>query len=257
MTFAVPAEQYDRFMGRYSIPLAPRFADFAGVSGGQTVVDVGCGPGALTAELVRRLGPDSVTAVDPSEPFVAAARERNPGVRVEQAPAERLPFPDGVFDAALAQLVVHFMADPVAGLAEMGRVTRPGGTVAACVWDHGGGKGPLSLYWKVAREIDQGAPDESQLAGVSEGHLGELFRAAGLELVGETSLAVTVRHESFEEWWEPYTLGVGPAGAFASGLDAESRARLRDRCRESLPPAPFEVAAHAWAARGLAAGRDR
>ena len=127
MTFVVAAEAYDRFMGRYSVPLAPVFADFAGVAEGQRVLDVGCGPGALTAELVRRLGPASVTAVDPSEPFVAAARERHPEVQVERASAEDLPFPDGTFDAALAQLVVHFMTDPVAGLREMARVTREDG----------------------------------------------------------------------------------------------------------------------------------
>ena len=119
MSFSVAAGDYDRFMGRYSIPLAERFADFAGVAAGSQVVDVGCGPGALTHELVDRLGPDAVSAVDPSESFVAAATERLPGVTVQRAAAEHLPFEDGRFDAALAQLVVHFMADPVAGLREM------------------------------------------------------------------------------------------------------------------------------------------
>jgi ubiquinone/menaquinone biosynthesis C-methylase UbiE len=138
MSFVVAADAYDRFMGRYSVPLAPRFADFAAVAPGQHVLDVGCGPGALTAELVKRVGPDAVSAVDPSEPFVAAARERHPGVTVERAAAEQLPFGVGAFDAALAQLVVHFMTDPVAGLREMARVTREGGVVAACVWDLAG-----------------------------------------------------------------------------------------------------------------------
>src|SRR5262249_46690441 len=111
-------------MGRYSVPLAPRLADLAGVEAGQRVLDVGCGPGALTPELVERLGAAAVSAVDPSERFVAAARDRHPGVHVEHAAAEELPFVDGSFDATLAQLVVHFMADPVAGLREMKRVTR-------------------------------------------------------------------------------------------------------------------------------------
>src|SRR5919197_100162 len=123
-------------MGRYSQPLAPQLVEFAGVRAGQRVVDVGCGPGALTSELVARLGADSVTAADPSKPFVQAARERHPGVEVALAPAEDLPFGDDAFDAALAQLVVHFMKDPIAGLAEMRRVTRAGGVVAASVWDH-------------------------------------------------------------------------------------------------------------------------
>src|SRR3954462_15347958 len=117
-------------MGRYSGPLAPAFADFAGVAAGERVLDVGCGPGALTAELVERLGADDVSAVDPSESFVAAARVRPPDVDVPQAAAEELPFEDDAFGAALAQLVVHFMADPVAGVREMARVTSEGGVVA-------------------------------------------------------------------------------------------------------------------------------
>ena len=145
MSFDVSADAYTRFMGRYSEPLAARFADLAGVRPGQRALDVGCGPGALTAELADRLGAGEVCAVDPSESFAAAARERLPGSTVGVAAAERLPFPDRTFDAALAQLVVHFMADPVAGLREMGRVTRAGGVVGACVWDHGGAHGPLSF----------------------------------------------------------------------------------------------------------------
>jgi SAM-dependent methyltransferase len=253
MTFAVDGGAYDRFMGRYSVPLAPELADFAAIAAGQRVLDVGCGPGALTSELVKRLGPSAVVAVDPSEPFVAAAQERHPGVSVQRAVAEALPFEDDAFDAALGQLVVHFMADPVAGLREMARVTRRGGVVAACVWDHAGGRGPLSVFWKAARELDPGVEDESQLAGARDGHLKQLFRAAGLEAIEEIALTVRVLHPSFEEWWEPYTLGVGPAGGFVAGLDAERRAQLRDRCRELLPAAPFSISARAWSARGLAA----
>lgn len=250
MSFAVAADAYDRFMGRYSVPLAPKLADIAGVTVGQRVLDVGCGPGALTTELVRRLGADAVAAVDPSEPFVAAARERHPGVDVQQAAAEELPFPDVAFDAALAQLVVHFMAEPVEGLREMARVTRPDGVVAACVWDHAGGKGPLSLLWEAAHELDQEVEDESRLAGARGGHLTELFREAGLREVEETTIAVDVEHPSFEEWWEPYTLGVGPAGAHVAGLDPAAREELRERCRSKLPESPFVVSAAAWAARG-------
>ncbi len=252
MTFNVAADAYDRFMGRYSIPLAPRFAALAGVVAGQRVLDVGCGPGALTAELVLRVGAAAVDAVDPSEPFVAAARERHPGVSVQRASAEHLPFADRMFDAALAQLVVHFMADPAAGLREMARVTRRDGVVAACVWDHAGGRGPLSGFWDAARELDPDAADESQLAGAREGHLGELFDAAGLREIEETYLEVSAEHPTFEEWWEPFELGVGPAGASTARLDPERRAELRERCRERLPDAPFVVTARAWAARGLA-----
>jgi len=238
-------------MGRYSVPLAPQLADFAGVADGQRVLDVGCGPGALTAELVRRLGPGTVSAVDPSEPFVAAAQERHPGVSVQRAAAEQLPFEDRAFDAALAQLVVHFMAQPVVGLREMARVTRKDGVVAACVWDHAGGQGPLSLFWQAARELDPDVEGESQLAGAREGHLGLLFQAAGLHEIEESALSVSVEHPSFEEWWEPFTLGVGPAGGYAAGLDAKRQAQLRELCREMLPAPPFILKALAWAARGL------
>ena len=251
MTFAVAADAYDRFMGRYSVPLAPLLADLAAVSSGQRVLDVGCGPGALTGELVRRLGADAVAAVDPSEPFVAAARERHPDVDVRHAAAEALPFEDDTFDAALAQLVVHFMADPVAGLRELARVTRAGGVVAACVWDHAGGKGPLSTFWAAARESDPDIDDESTLAGTREADLMRLFTAAGLRDVEETAISVEVEHPSFEEWWEPFTLGVGPAGAHVRSLGEQAQAELRERCRGRLPAAPFVVTAAAWAARGV------
>jgi SAM-dependent methyltransferase len=250
VTFAVGADLYDRFMGRYSVPLASPFAAFAGVAPGQRVLDVGCGPGALTAELVERLGPDAVSAVDPSEPFVEAARERNPGVAVERASAEELPFADGEFDAALAQLVVHFMSEPVGGLREMARVTRGGGIVAACVWDHGGGRGPLSPFWEAARELDAAIVGEWRLPGSREGDLTGFLESAGLSQIGETDISVTVEHPTFEEWWEPFTLGVGPAGSYAASLDPERQARLRELCRERLPSPPFEVEAWAWAARG-------
>jgi len=252
VSFTVAADAYDRFMGRYSVLLAPQFAALADVVVGQRVLDVGCGPGALTTELVKRLGPAAVTAVDPSEPFVAAARERHPGVSVERASAEHLPFPDQRFDAALAQLVVHFMADPVAGLSEMARVTRKHGVVAACVWDHAGGQGPLSVYWDAARELDPDVDDESKLAGAREGHLTELLEVAGLREIQETNLAVSIEHPTFEEWWDPFTLGVGPAGGYVARLDPERQAELRERCREKLAPAPFVLTARAWAARGLA-----
>jgi SAM-dependent methyltransferase len=251
MSFDVAADAYDRYMGRYSILLSPQLADVAGVRAGQRVLDVGCGPGALTAELVSRVGASAVAAVDPSESFVAAAAERNPGTQVLRASAEHLPFPALTFDATLAQLVVHFMTDPVGGLAEMARVTRRDGVVAACVWDHAG-QGPLSLYWRAAREIDAKVDDESRLAGVREGHLSELFEAAGLRDVEGAVLWASLEHPTFEAWWEPFTHGVGPAGAFLASLSADRQVELRETCRAMIPATPFVVTARAWAARGLA-----
>jgi SAM-dependent methyltransferase len=237
-------------MGRYSVLLAPKMASFAGIAGSQRVLDVGCGPGALATELVRRLGPAAVTAVDPSERFVDAARQRLPGVTVEMASAERLPFPDRSFDAAIAQLVVHFMDDPVAGLAEMARVTRPRGVVCACVWDHAGGRGPLGTFWAAARELDPGVNDESGLAGAREGHLEELLDAAGLHEIEATALDVSVEHRTFDDWWGSFALEVGPAGQYMAGLDSRRQANLRGLCRDRLPSEPFVVTGRAWAARG-------
>jgi ubiquinone/menaquinone biosynthesis C-methylase UbiE len=250
VSFDVTADAYDRFMGRYSTMLAPTFADFAGVDTGQRALDVGCGPGALTAELVARLGVESVVAVDPSEPFVAAVQARFLGVDVRRANADDLPFPSAAFDVTLAQLVVHFMPDPVNGLAEMARVTQPDGVVAACVWDFEGERAPISLFWRAAREEAPGIIDESDLPGARKGHLTELFESAGLSNVAETVLTVSTEHATFEEWWEPFELGVGPAGAYVDTLDEGDRAALRERCLRLLPTAPFTLTADAWAARG-------
>lgn len=252
MSFDVAADAYGRFMGQYSEPLGREFARFANVREGQRVLDVGCGPGALTARLVEFLGEDSVAAIDPSASFVDAAAKRFPGVDVRLGTAEELPYADDAFDSALAQLVVHFMSDPVAGLAEMARVVRPGGTVAACVWDHGGGLGPLSLFWTAVLDLDPGAPHEADLAGAREGHLAELATAAGLTEVEPDLLTVSVAFASVADWWEPFTLGVGPAGAYVAALDEPTRERLLQHCTELLPEPPFTIDASAWAIRARA-----
>ena len=251
MTFDVAAEAYDAFMGAWSRPLSSQLANLAAVRRGDRVVDVGCGPGNLTGELVARLGVEAVAAADPSEPFVAAARARYPGVDVRQASAEDLPYADGAFDVALAQLVVHFMTDPVAGIREMARVTRPGGRVAACVWDFAGGRGPLGPFWEAAHDVVPDVVDESGLAGARQGHLVELFTAAGLRDVVEAELAAERAFPGFDAWWEPFTRGVGPAGAVLGRLDAPLRDALRERCRAALPDGSFTLSAVAWAARGV------
>ena len=194
MSFDVSADAYDRFMGRYSVLLAEPFLEQAEVRAGQRALDVGCGPGALTARLVERLGAGAVAAVDPSTSFVDAARARFPEVDVRFGVAERLPFDDDSFDCTMAQLVVHFMSDPVAGLAEMARVTRPGGLLTACSWDHAGGTGPLATYWEAARALDPRVEDEAALPGAREGHLVELCQAAGLTQIEPSVLTVSVHY---------------------------------------------------------------
>ena len=246
MTFQVPAQSYGSFMGRFSEPLADQFVEVARLAPGQRALDVGCGPGALTARLVDVVGARGVSAVDPSEPFVAAAQERFPGVDIAIGTAESLPFDDTSFDAALAQLVVHFMRDPVAGLREMARVTRPGGVVAAAVWNHASSAGPLSLFWGAVRAVDPQAEGEGDFAGVREGDLAKMFVAAGLDDLEESVLTVRVPFDSFDQWWEPYTLGVGPAGQYVAGLDDARREALREECRGRVPQGAFTVDASAW-----------
>ncbi|HJQ43526.1 MAG TPA: methyltransferase domain-containing protein, partial [Jatrophihabitantaceae bacterium] len=174
MSFDVAADSYTRFMGRFAVPLADEFVAHVDARPGQRALDVGCGPGALTAVLVQRLGPAAVAAVEPSAPFFAAAHARFPDVDVRQAHAEDLPFADDTFDLTLAQLVVHFMSDPIAGLREMARVTRPDGVVAATVWDYGTDRSPLAPFWNAAKALDPDVVGESALAGARTGHLAEL-----------------------------------------------------------------------------------
>ena len=245
------ADAYDRFMGRYSRILAPLFADLAGVRDGMRVLDVGCGPGVLTAELIARTGVERVAAIDPSEPFVGAARERHPGLDAQVGTAEHLPFPDGTFDAAVSQLVVHFMSDPPGGLREMARMTRPGGVVAASTWDIDGGRSPISPFWQAVREVNPGQTGETGSHGSSEASLAAIFADAGLAGAATTELAVEAEHGSFDEWWEPFALGVGPAGSYLLTQDAATRERIRERARGRVPEGPHTVTWYAWAARAV------
>ena len=250
MSFEVAGEAYDRFMGRYSRPLAGMLTDWLEVEPGQDALDVGAGPGAWTEHLVARLGADRVSAIDPSEAFVGAFRERLPGVEIRQGIAESLPYADASFDVAGACLVVHFMRDPVAGIAEMARVTRPGGRVGATVWDLAGRREPMAPIWSALAELDSEHPGEGKLPGGASGELAVIFSQAGLDDVESTELAVTVTHPTFEEWWEPYLHAVGPVGEVIKALDPDKRERLRSTCRERLGAGPFEITAVAFAVRG-------
>lgn len=249
MSFAVAAGAYDRYMGRFSRPLAREFAQWAQIRPGMHVLEVGAGTGALTEVLVDRLGVAAVSAVEPSRSFAEALTTRVPGVPVLIGTAEQLPIAGSTFDVAVAQLVVHFMADPVRGLAEMARVVRPTGQVAACVWQTGG-RGPVDAFWEAARLVDTDVRDESRRPGVAPGHLVALFRDAGIGMIEETSLEVTVQHESFDAWWQPFEEGAGPGGAYLASRPEPVRAAVREQSRALLPEGTFTTTAAAWAVRG-------
>lgn len=252
--FTAPAAKYDRFMGRYTRTLAPELAEAAGVAAGMRVLDVGCGPGGLTSELAGRVGAENVAAIDPGPQFAAACRERNPGADVRVGVAEELPWPDATFDATLSSLVVAFMADPDRGVGEMARVTRPGGTVAACMWDLAGrGMTMLSLFWRAARALDPSALGEGARPGATEGDLADRFRRAGLADVVDGALDAHADYAGFDDFWEPFTFAVGPAGQYLVSLAPERQERLREACRAELPSSgPFRLTARAWFARGTA-----
>ena len=254
MTFAVKGDAYDRFMGRYSRELAPRFADFARIEAGMRVLDVGCGPGPLTTYLAERVGSERVSAVDPSPTFVAACAATVPSADVRQGEAEDLPWDDGAFDAALAQLVVNFMRDAERGVSEMRRVVRAGGVVSACTWDYGAGMRMLRAFWDAARTVDADAPDEGRMMQFrTPDALEELWRRVGLADVETASLEVETTYESFDELWEPITTGVGPAGAYYVSLDPTRQVALRDQLHANLnvPAGPFTLRARASAVRGI------
>ncbi|MDZ5621998.1 class I SAM-dependent methyltransferase [Nocardioides bizhenqiangii] len=251
--FDVAADSYVRFMGRFSTPLSVPFADIglAGVDSSARVLDVGCGPGILTSELVKRQGEANVSAVDPVEAFVQAAAASYPAADVRVAAAEALPYPDDTFGATLAQLVVHFMSDPVAGVGEMVRVTAPGGRVSACVWDNAGGTGASSSFWRVVQRYDPEAEGEKARPGSWGGDLTRMFTDAGLQDVEETLLTVRRDFATFEEWWEPFTLGVGPAGAYVRSLNQIEQTGLMGALREEHGGGPITIQASAWTATGL------
>jgi SAM-dependent methyltransferase len=252
-TFRTSGSAYDRFMGRYSMPLAALFADAAAVGGGQRVLDVGCGPGALTRVLVDRLGAASVAACDPSPPFVEECANRLPGVEVRLGRAEQIPFDDGEFDAALAQLVLHFVSDPPAGVGEMRRTVRSGGVVGACVWDFADGMEMLRHFWNAALALDPEAPTEARTLRFGRpGEIVELFRAEGLVEVAESELTVSSTYRDFEELWSSVLEGIGPAGAFALSLPADRLEQLRRNLYERVgePDGAFTLGAVARCAIG-------
>lgn len=255
--FRGPAEVYDRFIGRYSPGLARAMCAAAGIRPGQQALDVGCGSGALVAELADLLGAENVAAVDPSEPFVQASRARVPEARILVGSAESLPFGDGEFDATLSQLVVNFLDDPEQGLREMGRVTRADGVVAGCVWDYGGEMTMLRTFWEAAAALDpEGAtPEAHTMRFARPDELAVLWRSAGLRDVDVAPIVVEASYDDFDDLWAPFPTGVGPAGAYTASLDEEAQTSLREEFARRLgePPGSFTLAARAWCAVGMVA----
>lgn len=254
-SFLASGPAYDGFMGRYSRPLAVIFADAVGVTAGQSALDVGCGPGSLTAVLTDRLGAEAVSAFDPSPPFVAECAARHPGVTVREGRAEAIPFEDARFDCALAQLVLHFVTDPEQAAHEFRRVLRPGGVAAACVWDFAGGMEMLSLFWDAALAVDPEAPDEARTMRFGRpGEIAELLTSAGFHDVAETTLDVQSTYTGFDELWTGFLAGIGPAGSFCLSLAEAQRTALRAGLFHRLgsPSGAFTLTAKARCAHGRA-----
>jgi SAM-dependent methyltransferase len=248
----VGIDAYDRMIGRYSAPLAVAFCDLAGVAQPQRALDVGCGPGALTSELVRRLGADHVAAIEPSPAFVEECRRRNPGADVRVAPAEDLPFGDATFDAALAQLTFNFFTDGDAAAAELRRVLVPGGIAAGCVWDVAGGMEVLEVLYDGARAAGVERPAGPGSRFTRAGEIGVALRDAGFGDVVTGALEVRGPYADANDLWAALATGTGPAGAFFERLTAPQQEIVRRHVHDRFGAAPFSLAARAWYATGRA-----
>jgi SAM-dependent methyltransferase len=253
------AEAYDLFMGRWSRRLAPLLVQFAGVRDGDDVLDVGAGTGALTASVVAVAPSSRVVGVDQSEPYVAFARAHYRGerVRFEVADAQRLHFADACFDRTLSLLILNFVPDPDKALKEMIRVTRPGGTIAAAVWDYGDGMEMLRAFWDEAIALDPAVAekDERHMPLCSPGGLSALWRKHELLDVSAEALTIEARFSAFDDYWSPFLGRQGPAGAYVATLSASDCEQLRQKLRKRLlgdgPDHPIVFGARAWAVRGI------
>jgi SAM-dependent methyltransferase len=254
------AEAYERFMGRWSRLVAPLLVDFAGVYDGARVLDVGSGTGALAFAITKRNGRSTVVGIDPSQEYVAYASSKSPfpdRARFQVGDAQALSFPDAAFDACLSLLVFNFIPDPKKALRDVRRVTKPGGVIAAANWDYADGMRMLRVFWDAARSVDAVAErlDENRMPLCRAGELSELWSSGGLRDIHEQPLEITMRFQSFADYWEPFLLRQGPAGAYAASLNRDRlqalRGEVKHRFSLSNENVPFTLTARAWAVRGL------
>jgi SAM-dependent methyltransferase len=247
-------------MGRWSRLVAPRLVDFTDLPPGGRMLDVGSGTGSLAFAIAERKSSAHVLGIDPSSEYVAYATGRNPfpdRVRFEMEDAQQLHLPDASFDAALSLLVFNFIPDPNKALLEVRRVTRPGSRLSAAVWDYGAGMRMLRIFWDAAVQLDPeaGKFDEKHMPLCREAELTALWRQGGLESVREEPIEITMRFESLADYWDPFLLGQGPAGAYVSRLDPSKLPALRNEIKRRLSVSaedrPFVLSARVWAVRGI------
>ncbi len=254
-------DPYEQYVGRWSRRVAREFLTWLDLPPSLRWLDVGCGTGALTAAIAERVRPIRLVGIDPSEGFLAKAREQLPGKATFQVgSAVDVPLQDADMDAVVSGLVLNFVPDPVSGLAEMCRVTTPGGTIAAYVWDYAGKMELMRHFWDCAVELNPGARELDE--GVrfplcQPAALEHTFRQAGLAATQVVPIDIATPFQDFDDYWSPFLGGVGPAPAYAMSLDAASRDRLRERIRDRVaagPDGPIHLTARAWAVRGRVHG---
>ena len=254
------AEAYEVMMGRWSRQLAPLFVEFAGVRDGDSVLDVGCGTGALSATLARVTGASKIVGIDPSTGFIEYARTQvaDPRVTFELGDAQDLPYSDGSFDRCMALLIVNFVPDAPKAANEMRRVTKPGGIVATTMWEGSRAHELTGRFWDAAVVVDPTAkrPAERQGSYGFAAALSDLWKGAGLTEIEVTDLTMPCQFSSFGDYWLPVREGQGPSGAYLARLSEDHQAALREQLQQNVlgdcPDGPFTLQAKAWAVKGIA-----